>query len=216
MPDLSVLALGDNPFLAPTDTFSARLAEVQSLKPFVLLQLFSGGAPLEFGEFKELVNLSLYNKNLTRELPEILGHRGSAGEDDQDDDHLGRAASETQKEEISNRDRPKRLKGLVNDMEKFTSLGLLDVCSIDLDYNPKSVRSDDRVIATGRAFNSGSLMAISGFPCGEHSTSWASNSSDTTKAVLGGPLIGEVGGFMRNIYRLKSLGYPLPPPLVLE
>ncbi|CAL5063267.1 unnamed protein product [Urochloa decumbens] len=161
-----------------------------------------------------------------------------------------------------------------DDIAIVTSVDLLDVDPIDLDYEARPVCSDDHVIAAGRAFSSGSLRAISGVPCREHSNIWVPHSSHTTKAVLGGPLIGnEVGnmprflgmnldqnndkyiflplellrerlehfqilnpkvihfdnyelpkgastiipsGFMESIYRIKALGYPLPPPLVLE
>ncbi|CAN6198609.1 unnamed protein product [Urochloa humidicola] len=161
-----------------------------------------------------------------------------------------------------------------DDIAIVTSVDFLDVDPIDLDYKPRPVCSVDRVIAAGRAFSSGSLRAMSGVPCREHSNMWVPQCSDTTKAVLGGPLIGnEVGnmprflgmnldhnldkytflslellrerlehfqildpkvihfnnyslptgvstvipsGFMGRIYRIKALGYPLPPPLVLE
>ncbi|OEL14782.1 hypothetical protein BAE44_0024199 [Dichanthelium oligosanthes] len=172
-----------------------------------------------------------------------------------------------------------------NDIAIVTSVGVLDVYPIDLDYKPTPVYPGDYVMAAGRVFNSGSSRAMDGVSFEDCSNIWVPRNSDTTKAVLGGPLFGhEVGnmprflgmnlaldhdkytflplellrerlelfqilkyvfctfsiyaspkvihfdkyslpegvsriipsGFMRTINRLKSLGYPLPPPLVLE
>ncbi|KAG2643981.1 hypothetical protein PVAP13_2KG369800 [Panicum virgatum] len=163
-----------------------------------------------------------------------------------------------------------------DDIAIVTSLGCLEVVPLDLDYKSVPVSSDDHVIAVGRVFSSYSLWALDGVPCTECSNTWVSSTSDTTKAVLGGPLIqnnveskgrllgmnldlnhddkrytflplGSLkerlehfqilnpkvidfhnyslpkgvsriipSGFMSVINQLKALGYPLPPPLVLE
>jgi hypothetical protein len=67
-----------------------------------------------------------------------------------------------------------------NDIAIVTSLGLLDVAPIDLDYKPRSLCSDDVVLAVGRAFSSGSLGIMAGSPFGECDM-WVPRSSNTTK-----------------------------------
>ncbi|XP_066324633.1 uncharacterized protein [Miscanthus floridulus] len=164
------------------------------------------------------------------------------------------------------------------DIAIVTCLGFLGVRPIDLDHKAKPFPGDS-LKAAGRAFNSGSLMAMRGSlyqkrPL-EHLNTWVSDSQDISKAVLGGPLLGcdnkilginldiydpgdailrytflpmdllckrlkhfqilnpkkldfrgytlpkdvlsiVPSGFMQTICRLKSHGYPIPPPLVLE
>ncbi|XP_021316241.1 uncharacterized protein LOC8066487 isoform X4 [Sorghum bicolor] len=163
------------------------------------------------------------------------------------------------------------------DIAVVTCLDFLEVCPIDLDHKAKPFPGGC-LKAAGRAFNSGSLMAMRGSlyqkrPLEPRNT-WVSDSQDISKAVLGGPLLGWdnniVGmsldiydsgdanlrytflpmdilckclkhfqilnpkkdfrgyalprdvlsvvpsGFMQTICRLKSHGYPIPPPLVLE
>ncbi|XP_062193717.1 uncharacterized protein LOC133897142 isoform X2 [Phragmites australis] len=154
------------------------------------------------------------------------------------------------------------------DIAIVTSFGLLAVRPVDLDFQATPVYS---VLAAGRAFKSGSLMAAHGSLNRERPSTWVSDSQDLTEAVLGGPLIGNgarfVGmnltlhgdqnvtflsqnllreriehfqilnpkelhfrgyslpsgvyrivpsGFVATVNRIKALGYPMPPPLVLE
>ncbi|XP_066320935.1 uncharacterized protein [Miscanthus floridulus] len=167
------------------------------------------------------------------------------------------------------------------DIAIVTCLGFLGVRPIDLDLKA-TPSPGDSLKAAGRAFNSGSLMAMSGSLYEkrrlihlEHLNTWVPDSQDISKAVLGGPLLGcdnkilginldiydpgdailrytflpmdllckrlkhfqilnpkkldfrgytlpkdvlsvVPSGFMQTICRLKSHGYPIPPPLVLE
>ncbi|CAD6252220.1 unnamed protein product [Miscanthus lutarioriparius] len=167
------------------------------------------------------------------------------------------------------------------DVAIVTCLGFLGVRPIDLDLKA-TPSPGDSLKAAGRAFNSDSLMAMSGSLYEkrhlihlEHLNTWVPDSQDISKAVLGGPLLGcdnkIVGinldiydpgdailrytflpmdllckrlkhfqilnpkkldfrgyklpkdvlsvvpsGFMQTICRLKSHGYPIPSPLVLE
>uniref|UniRef100_A0A0D9XKP4 Uncharacterized protein n=1 Tax=Leersia perrieri TaxID=77586 RepID=A0A0D9XKP4_9ORYZ len=158
-----------------------------------------------------------------------------------------------------------------NDIAIVTCLGLHDVRHIDFKESPDIPDAMD-VLAAGRAFYSGNLMAMDGSLCREDDT-WAPFTQDISKAVLGGPLLGKDGGllgmnfrvnddkivtygflpnaslhqrlkhfgilepkhlhfrgyslppgvssivpsgFLKTIYWLRSWGYPMPPPLVLE
>ncbi|TKW09839.2 hypothetical protein SEVIR_6G127608v4 [Setaria viridis] len=167
------------------------------------------------------------------------------------------------------------------DIAIVTCYGFLGVRPIDLDLMA-TPSPGDSVQAAGRAFNSGSLMAMRGslyekhhLQNLDHLNTWGSDSQDISKAVLGGPLLGcdnkilginldicdpgdanlrctflsmdllckrlkhfqilnpkklhfrgytlpkhvssvVPSGFMQTICRLKSCGYPIPPPLVLE
>ncbi|RLN29576.1 receptor-like protein kinase HAIKU2 [Panicum miliaceum] len=70
MPDLSVLALGDNPFLAPTDAFPAEVTRRTNLTVLYMSAAKIGGAiPPEIGDLVNLVDLELSDNNLTGEIP---------------------------------------------------------------------------------------------------------------------------------------------------
>uniref|UniRef100_A0A0E0R0B6 Uncharacterized protein n=1 Tax=Oryza rufipogon TaxID=4529 RepID=A0A0E0R0B6_ORYRU len=159
-----------------------------------------------------------------------------------------------------------------HDIVIVTCLGLEEVSPIDFNGTP-ACPDGSPLLAAGRAFKSGNLMAMSG---SVHSgNTWVPDSQDISKAVLRGPLLGKdniflgmnfsiyddddrtvkyaflpmellherlkhfgildpkhlhfrgyslpkgvksivPSGFMKTIYRLKSFGYPMPPPLVLE
>ncbi|XP_066343170.1 uncharacterized protein [Miscanthus floridulus] len=162
------------------------------------------------------------------------------------------------------------------DIAIVTSMDCLHVDPVDLDLQASPDHPDGHVLAAGRAFNSGSLMAMRGSLSNESPNIFLSDSQGFTEAALGGPLVGnderfhgmivdlchDVGenrkcakflsrkslcqrlelfqilnpkklhfygyslpsgvssvvpsGFMKTIYRLRSFGYPMPPPLVLE
>ncbi|RLM99460.1 receptor-like protein kinase HAIKU2 [Panicum miliaceum] len=70
MPDLSVLALGDNPFLAPTDAFPPEVTRLTNLTVLYMSAARIGGAiPPEIGDLVNLVDLELSDNNLTGEIP---------------------------------------------------------------------------------------------------------------------------------------------------
>nr|CAB3457610.1 unnamed protein product [Digitaria exilis] len=164
-----------------------------------------------------------------------------------------------------------------DDIAIVTCLGRLDVCPIDLNFKEKpAAPSCPGDSLAGRAFMSGSLMAMHGSPCKLCNSTWIPDDQRNFKAVLGGPLIqkdaGFIGliydfyydhgdaivrysflslellcerldrfeilnpkqlhfrgyslpegvssivpsGFMKTVNRIRSYGYPMPPPLVLE
>uniref|UniRef100_A0A0D3HEN7 Uncharacterized protein n=1 Tax=Oryza barthii TaxID=65489 RepID=A0A0D3HEN7_9ORYZ len=159
-----------------------------------------------------------------------------------------------------------------HDIVIVTCLGLEEVSPIDFNGTP-ACPDGSPLLAAGRAFKSGNLMAMSGSVYSGNT--WVPDSQDISKVVLGGPLLGKdniflgmnfsiyddddrtvkyaflpmellhehlkhfgildpkhlhfrgyslpkgvksivPSGFMKTIYRLKSFGYPMPPPLVLE
>ncbi|KAK8455977.1 hypothetical protein SEVIR_4G253300v4 [Setaria viridis] len=162
------------------------------------------------------------------------------------------------------------------DIAIVTSIDYLEDDPVDLDLQESPDCPDGHVLAAGRAFNSGSLMAMRGSLSNESPNIFLSDSQGLTEAALGGPIVGNdkrfhgmivdlchhgsenkkcakflspkslrerlelfqilnprelhfrnyslpegvssvvPSGFMKTIYRLKSLGYPMPPPLVLE
>jgi len=164
------------------------------------------------------------------------------------------------------------------DIAIVTSFGLQAVHPVDLDVEA-TVHPDDRVLAVGRAFKSGSLMTMDLLGGDMVNNTWFVDGQNYSEAVLGGPLVVETlngsgvsflgmnlhccnqyanekynflpqkllqerlkhfqilnpkqlhfreyllpdgvssivpSGFVRTINRMKSLGYPLPPPLMLE
>ncbi|RCV19647.1 hypothetical protein SETIT_3G402100v2 [Setaria italica] len=73
MPDLSVLALGDNPFLAPTHAFPAEVTRLTNLTVLYLSAAKIGGAiPPEIGNLVNLVDLELSDNDLAGEIPKEI------------------------------------------------------------------------------------------------------------------------------------------------
>ncbi|RLN35969.1 hypothetical protein C2845_PM03G03310 [Panicum miliaceum] len=162
------------------------------------------------------------------------------------------------------------------DIAIVTSINRLNVRPVHLDLQASPDCPDGHVLAAGRAFDSGSFMAMHGSLSNESPDIFLSDSEDFTEAALGGPLVGKddrfhgmivdlchdgfenrkcakflslkslyerlelfqilnpkeirlrdfslpegvssvvPSGFLKTSYRLRSLGYPMPPPLVLE
>ncbi|CAL5060484.1 unnamed protein product [Urochloa decumbens] len=128
-----------------------------------------------------------------------------------------------------------------NDIAIVTSLGPLDVDPIDLDYKPTPICSDDRqhmkAVLGGPLIGNGAgnIAQILGVSLALNHDKYTVLPLELLRERLERfqILIPEVipfkryscptgvstiipSGFMATINRLKSLGYPLPPPLVLE
>ncbi|KAG2630972.1 receptor-like protein kinase 7 [Panicum virgatum] len=74
MPDLSVLALGDNPFLAPTAAFPREVTRLTNLTVLYMSAAKIGGnIPPEIGDLVSLVDLELSDNNLTGVIPKEIG-----------------------------------------------------------------------------------------------------------------------------------------------
>ncbi|KAF8780802.1 hypothetical protein HU200_000746 [Digitaria exilis] len=88
-----------------------------------------------------------------------------------------------------------------DDIAIVTCLGRLDVCPIDLNFKEKpAAPSCPGDSLAGRAFMSGSLMAMHGSPCKLCNSTWIPDDQRNFKAVLGGPLIQKDAGFIGLIY----------------
>ncbi|XP_039803012.1 receptor-like protein kinase 7 isoform X2 [Panicum virgatum] len=73
MPDLSVLALGDNPFLAPTHAFPPEVTRLTNLTVLYMSAAKIGGPiPPEIGDLVNLVDLELSDNDLTGEIPPTI------------------------------------------------------------------------------------------------------------------------------------------------
>uniref|UniRef100_A0A0E0BBM7 Uncharacterized protein n=1 Tax=Oryza glumipatula TaxID=40148 RepID=A0A0E0BBM7_9ORYZ len=80
-----------------------------------------------------------------------------------------------------------------HDIAIVTCLGLEEISPIDFKGTP-TCPDGSPLLAVGRAFKSGNLMAMSG---SVHSgNTWVPNSQDISKAVLGGPLLGKDNIFL--------------------
>ncbi|EEC67158.1 hypothetical protein OsI_34011 [Oryza sativa Indica Group] len=80
-----------------------------------------------------------------------------------------------------------------HDIVIVTCLGLEEVSPIDFNGTP-ACPDGSPLLAAGRAFKSGNLMAMSG---SVHSgNTWVPDSQDISKAVLGGPLLGKDNIFL--------------------
>ncbi|XP_062202112.1 receptor-like protein kinase 7 [Phragmites australis] len=73
MPDLAVLALGDNPFFAPTGSFPDEVTKLTNLTVMYMSASNIGGViPLGIGSLVNLVDLQLSDNNLTGEIPKEI------------------------------------------------------------------------------------------------------------------------------------------------
>ncbi|CAM0948920.1 unnamed protein product [Alopecurus aequalis] len=73
MPGLAVLAVGDNPYLAPTDSFPAEITGLTNLTTLYLSAANIGGAiPSTIGRLTRLVDLELSDNLLTGEIPPAI------------------------------------------------------------------------------------------------------------------------------------------------
>ncbi|XP_062203987.1 receptor-like protein kinase 7 [Phragmites australis] len=73
MPDLAVLALGDNPFFAPTDAFPDEVTGITNLTVLYMSAANIGGViPRGIGNLVNLVDLELSDNNLTGEMPKEI------------------------------------------------------------------------------------------------------------------------------------------------